>query len=90
VFIRFSILHNLLQISTIQGAFSRFEYATKSEETMRKYVRRLELFFDFYKIEGKTIQEKSDNFLLITKNGKANQKIRDMILIYMHFHIKRA
>lgn len=69
---------------------SPLEYAINSEETRRKYVRRLELFFDFYKTEGKTIQKNLDNFLLITKNGKAHQKIQDMILNYMSFHIKRA
>jgi len=68
VFIRPRFQGLLLQISlTNQDAFSRFEYGIKTEETKRKYVRRLELFFNFYKTEGKTIQEKSENFLQITK-----------------------
>ena len=68
MFIRPRFQGLLLQISlTNQDAFSRFEYGIKTEETKRKYVRRLELFFNFYKIEGKTIQGKSENFLQITK-----------------------
>jgi hypothetical protein len=31
-----------------------------------KYARRLEIFFDFYKKDGKAIKEKSENFLEIT------------------------
>ena len=73
----------------IQGAYSRFEYGIKSEETRRKYVRRLELFFDFHKIEGKTIEEKSENFLAITIQENV-QKLTDLVLNYMTFHIKRA
>jgi hypothetical protein len=77
----------LLQV--IQGAYSRFEYGIKSEETRRKYTRRLELFFDFNKIEGNTIQEKSDNFLAITIQENI-QKVTDLVLNYMTFHIRRA
>lgn len=76
-------------LQVIQGAYSRFEYGIKSEETRRKYVRRLELFFDFNKIEGKTIEEKSENFLAITKQENI-QKLTDLVLNYMTFHIKRA
>lgn len=80
-----------MQISTSQDGYSRFEYGIKAEETRKKYVRRLELFFDFYKIEGKTIQEKSENFLAITKQEKENmQKLTDLVLNYMTFHVKRA
>jgi hypothetical protein len=47
VFIRAPLLEILLQISSTQDPFSRFEYAMKAEETRRKYVRRPEIFFDF-------------------------------------------
>jgi hypothetical protein len=47
VFIRALFVEILLQISSTHDAFSRFEYGIKAEETRRKYVRRLELFFDF-------------------------------------------
>jgi len=42
-------------------------YGIKSDETRRIYVSKLELFFGFYKIEGKDIRE---NFLQYTKKGK--------------------
>ena len=75
-----------------QDAFSRFMYGIKADETRRKYVSKLELFFDFYKIEGKTIKEKSENFLQYTRRGKKDisQKVSDLILNYMYFHIERA
>lgn len=61
----------------------------KSQETKRKYVSRLEKFFDFYRIDGSTIEEKSENFLTITKEENI-QKLTDLALNYMTFHIKRA
>jgi integrase len=71
-------------------SFSRFEYGIKSEATKQKYVKRLELFFDFYKIEGDTIQEKSGNFLKVIKNGKNTQKLTDLIINYMSYHLNRV
>ena len=53
--------------TSIQDPFSRFEFGIKAEETRQKYVRRLEIFFDFYNVEGKTIKEKSENFLKYIK-----------------------
>ena len=72
-------------------AFSRFLYGIKSDETRRSYVSKLEFFFDFYKIEGKDIREKSKNFLEYTKKGKnITKKVTDLVLNYMYFHIQRA
>ncbi|MDW0292870.1 MAG: hypothetical protein QN718_02240, partial [Nitrososphaeraceae archaeon] len=89
--------HNIaLQIQTRhtehhQDAFSRFLYGIKSDETRRSYVSKLEFFFDFYKIEGNDIREKSKNFLEYTKKGKnITQKVTDLVLNYMYFHIQRA
>lgn len=71
------------------GCYSRFEYGIKSEETKRKYVPRLEHFFDFSKFEGATIKEKAENFYKFAKeNGM--EKTTDLILNYMSFHINRA
>jgi hypothetical protein len=72
------------------GPFSRFEYAIKSEETRRKYVRRLEIFFDFYHTRGSTIEQKAENFVKITKGKKGMEKTTDLILNYMSFQIERA
>jgi hypothetical protein len=92
------IPHNIaLQIQTQHNehrqhnAFSRFMYGIKSDETRRSYVSKLEFFFDFYKIEGNDIKEKSENFLEYTKKGKnITQKVTDLVLNYMYFHIQRA
>lgn len=66
-------------------------YGIKADETRRKYVAKLEQFFDFYKIEGETIKEKSENFLQYTRKGKdITQKVTDLVLNYMYFHIQRA
>lgn len=74
-----------------QDAFSRFMYVIKSDETRRSYVSKLEFFFDYYKIEGKDIKEKSENFLEYTRKGKnIAQKVTDLVLNYMYFHIQRA
>ena len=45
--------------TSIQDPFSRFEFGIKAEETRQKYVRRLDIFFDFYNVEGKTFKVKS-------------------------------
>jgi hypothetical protein len=71
------------------GAYSRFEYAIKSEETKRKYVSRLEKFFDFCKFEGVTIKEKADKFVKFTKQNDI-EKTTDLILNYVLYHINRA
>ena len=72
------------------GPFSRFQYAIRSEETRRKYVRRLEIFFDFYQIRGDTIEQKAEDFLKMTKGKKGLENTTDLILNYMSYHIDRA
>jgi hypothetical protein len=46
--------------ASIQDPFSRFEFGIKAEETRQKYMRRLDIFFDFYGVEGETIKQKSE------------------------------
>ena len=66
-------------------------YGIKSDETRRSYVSKLKFFFDFYKMEGNDIKEKSENFLEYTRKGKnITQKVTDLVLNYMYFHIQRA
>jgi len=79
------VIENLLK----SGAYSRFEYAIKSAETKRKYVSRLEKFFDFCKFEGVTVKEKAENFVRYAKENDA-EKVTDLILNYMLYHINRA
>jgi len=55
------------------------------------HVSKLEFFFNFYKIEGKSIEEKSANFLEYTRKGKnITQKVTDLVLNYMYYHIQRG
>lgn len=69
-------------------------YGIKSDETRRSYLSKLEFFFDFYKIQGQDIKEKSENFLQFTRKRKGrkdiSQELTDLILNYMSFHIQRA
>jgi integrase len=71
------------------SAYSRFEYAIKSEETKRKYVRRLELFLNFCEFEGQSIKEKAEIFAKYAKDND-QEKTTDLILRYMLEHIQRA
>lgn len=71
------------------SAYSRFEYAIRSEETKRKYVSRLEKFFDFCKFEGDSLKEKADRFVRFAKENGA-EMTTDLILNYMLLHIDRA
>jgi hypothetical protein len=52
-------------------------------------VRRLDIFFDFYGVEGETIKEKSENFLKYTKENGID-KITDLIIGYMSYQVDRA
>jgi hypothetical protein len=72
------------------NACSRFEYGIRSHATKQKYTKRLELFFDFNKVEGKDVQRKSENFLKVIKNGKNIQKLTDLIIRYMSYHLNRV
>jgi integrase len=75
--------------SLVTSAYSRFEYAIKSEETKRKYVRRLELFLDHCQFEGDTLKDKAENFLKYSKEYDTEQTT-NIILEYMLHHIERA
>jgi len=77
------------QYSPTEDSFSRFQYGIKSDETRRKYVKRLDLFLDFCKFEGETIKEKAENFSKFTKQNDP-EITTDLILKYMSYHINRA
>jgi len=81
---------NIGLIGLDASAYSRFEYGIKSDATKQKYVKRLELFFDFYRVQGSTVEEKSENFLKDIKYGKNTQKLTDLIMRYMSHHLNRV
>jgi hypothetical protein len=43
------------------GPYNRFLYALKAPESKRQYPKRLEVFLNFLKIEGSTLEEKLYN-----------------------------
>jgi hypothetical protein len=69
--------------------YSRFQYGIKSKETKRKYVKLLELFFDFCQITGNNIREKAENFFKFAKES-GMEETTDLILNYVSFHINRS
>ncbi len=51
--------------------FQKFIYVLRAQETKRQYPKRLQIFFDYLQIQGKTIEEKSNIFYThIEEKGK--------------------
>ena len=70
------------------SAYFRFIYALKAPETKRQYPKRLEVFLDYLKLEGNTIEEKANKFYeFALGNPKAFQ---NRLLNYIEFQKKRA
>ena len=70
------------------NAYFNFIYALKAAETKRQYPKRLEVFLDYLKLKGSTIEEKSDEFYnFASKNPKAFQ---NRLLSYIVYHKQRA
>ena len=68
--------------------WSLYLYAMKSPVTREKYQKRLEKFFDFIGLQGKTIEEKSRLFINTAKN-EGNVWIFNNILKFMQFQLDR-
>ena len=70
------------------NAFFNFMYALKASETKRQYPKRLEVFLDYLKLKGSTIEEKADEFYkFASSNPKDFQK---RLLNYIVYHKGRA
>ena len=70
------------------SAYFRFIYALKAPETKRQYPKRLEVFLDYLKLQGNTIEEKANKFYeFALKNPKVFQ---NRLLNYIEFQKKRA
>jgi integrase len=51
--------------------YQRFIYALRALESKRQYPKRLQIFLDYLKIQGLTIEEKSDEFyIMIEEKGR--------------------
>ena len=61
----------------------------KSPVTREKYQKRLEKFFDFISLEGKTVEEKSKIFVKLAEK-EGNGWIFNSILKFMQFQLDRA
>jgi hypothetical protein len=74
-----SIEKNIELIDLEASPYTRFEYGIKSDTTKQKYVKRLELFFDFYRIEGGTVEQNTENFL--NHSDPYNSKLINLLRI---------
>ena len=75
VYLLGSLSIELLLQTSFQDPFSRFEFDIKAEETRQKYVRRLDIFFDFYFVQPAAIQKKKDALnAKLTAHGKPLMK----------------
>jgi hypothetical protein len=72
-----------------QDTWSLYLYAMKSLVTREKYQKRLEKFFDFIGLEGKTIEPKSISFFNRAKD-EGNGWVFNNILKFMQFHLARV
>ncbi len=72
----------------IGSPYFRFLYALKAPETKRQYPKRLEVFLDYLRLQGSTIEEKSNLFYeFIIQDTRAFQ---NALLNYFIFQNERA
>ncbi len=71
------------------NVWSLYLFALKSPVTREKYQKRLERFFVFLGLEGKTTEEKSYVFIEKAKT-EGNQWAFNAILKFMQFHLERV
>jgi hypothetical protein len=70
------------------NAYFNFIYALKATETKRQYPKRLEVFLDYLKLKGTTIEEKANEFYIFaSKNPKTFQ---NRLLSYIVYHKQRS
>ena len=69
--------------------WSLYLYAMKSPMTRQKYIGRLNKFFDFLELEGTTPEEKSNCFILKSKE-KDNHWVFSSVLKFMQFQLERV
>jgi hypothetical protein len=71
-----------------QDKWSLYLYAMKSPVTRQKYQKRLEKFFDFIVMDGKTIEDKCISFVNKTKE-EGNEWVFNNVLNFMQFQLER-
>ncbi len=60
----------------MDSPYFRFIYALKAPETKRQYPKRLEVFLDYLKLQGSTIEVKSNQFYEFIKQDPMTFKMR--------------
>ena len=70
------------------SAYFRFIYALKAPETKRQYPKRLEVFLDYLKLQGTTIEEKANEFYTFALNNA--RVFQNRLLNYIEFQKNRA
>jgi hypothetical protein len=58
------------------SAYFRFIFALKDPETKRQYPKKLEVFPDYLKLQGTTIEEKANTNTIATSNSYMDNLIR--------------
>ena len=57
-----SFEHNTTESIMMDSPYFRFLYALKASETKRQYPKRLEVFLNYLRLQGSTIEEKANQF----------------------------
>lgn len=71
------------------GIWKLYLFALKSPMTREKYQGRIEKFFDFLGLEGKTVEEKSISFVHKSKD-EGNQWVFNNVLKFMVYQLERV
>lgn len=80
--------HSEINSCIVDSPYFRFVYALKAPETKRQYPKRLEVFLDYLKFHGSTIEEKANEFYeFIRRDPKTFQSA---LLNYILFQNNRA
>ncbi len=72
----------------MDSPFFRLIYALKAPETKRQYPKRLEVFLDYLKLQGSTIEEKANQFYEFIKQDP--KTFQNAPLNYFIFQNERA
>jgi hypothetical protein len=68
------------QINVELDIWQLYLYSLKSSQTRKKYQGRIDKFFDFVRIEGKTTEEKSTKFIEKAGLSEGNKWVFDSVL----------
>ncbi len=69
--------------------YQKFTYALKAPESKRQYPRRLQIFLDHLKLDGTTIEEKSNLFYKMIENN-GNTWLENELLKFFTLQNQRA